>query len=328
MAADHWIKGGQSLGHHDAAGHGSSAPGSHVAQGTDCFSLSSHVCVNSDMEENVFVMAGGNLFHPGNSGNSFSSNVVGLAKPNELKEVMARQGGEKNNGDDQHTVGIASSQATGTFSTPITNEIHSSSTCNLTECSPDNMPVNHTVEEVIAFGGIAKPSSGVRSSTRLGNQVDGDMPQMDKAMKMGQSRDDTLVAGKPSVPKFSIVNIPDSEVMHRAESLGVSLGKNEMEVLRSIRGIKTVEEKRILTFLHKNVDENVGMNEGPSTLVISKVSNLCEDLVDDESFPLELDDQLEHLKQDIKRKKTRQRKTYDSSNIRRSTRRRIKKQFS
>jgi molecular chaperone GrpE (heat shock protein) len=96
-------------------------------------------------------------------------------------------------------------------------------------------------------------------------------------------------------------------------------------VLRSIRGIKNVEEKRILTILHKNADENLDKDEGPSTLVMSKVSTLCEDLVDDESFPLDLDDHLDHLKQGIKEKKTRQRKTYDFNNIRRSTRRRIKK---
>ncbi|KAM0930682.1 hypothetical protein ACQ4PT_000783 [Festuca glaucescens] len=40
-----------------------------------------------------------------------------------------------------------------------------------------------TIEEVIAFGGIPKVSTGVRSSSRLGNQADVDLPQMEKAMK-------------------------------------------------------------------------------------------------------------------------------------------------
>jgi hypothetical protein len=73
------------------------------------------------------------------------------------------------------------------------------------------------------------------------------------------------------------------------------------------------------------VDENMNKEEGPSTLVMSKVSTLCEDLIEDDGSPLDLDDYLEHLKPVIKEKKTRTRKTYDTNNIRKSTRRRIKK---
>jgi hypothetical protein len=73
------------------------------------------------------------------------------------------------------------------------------------------------------------------------------------------------------------------------------------------------------------VDENMNKEEGPSTLVMSKVSTLCEDFIEDDGIPLDLDDYLEHLKPVIKEKKTRTRKTYDTNNIRKSTRRRIKK---
>jgi hypothetical protein len=181
------------------------------------------------MDENEFLMAGGNLFHTGNAANISSTRVVGLAKEKESVEVMPHIRDEKNNGDD-HRVGIASPRAIGNCSISNTNELHSLSTCSLIEVSPDIMPANPTVEEVIAFGGIPKPSSGVRSSARLGSQMDGDMTQIDRAMKRAQRRDDPQVAGTSSFPKLSIVNIPDSEVMHRAESLGVSSGKNEMEV--------------------------------------------------------------------------------------------------
>jgi hypothetical protein len=154
------------------------------------------------------------------------------------------------------------------------------------------------------------------------------MTQIDKAMKRAQMRDDPLTSGKQLIPKLSIVNIPESDFIHRAGSLGISLGKNDMEVSESIRGIKCLEEKRILIMLQKNVDENMNKDEGPSTLLMSKVSTLCEDLVEDESIPLDFDDPVELLKPAIKGKKTRQRKTYDTNNIRKSTRRRIKKQFS
>jgi hypothetical protein len=77
------------------------------------------------------------------------------------------------------------------------------------------------------------------------------------------------------------------------------------------------------------VDDNVNKEEGPSTLVMSKVSTLCEDLIEDDGIPVELDDHLEHLKPVVKEKKTRTRKIYDTNNICKSTRRRIKKkQFS
>jgi hypothetical protein len=77
--------------------------------------------------------------------------------------------------------------------------------------------------------------------------------------------------------------------------------------------------------LKKDVDENLNKEEGPSTLVMSKVSNLCEDFIEDDNIPLELDYHLEHLKPVVKEKKTRHRRTYDIS---KSTRGRIKKQFS
>jgi hypothetical protein len=70
------------------------------------------------------------------------------------------------------------------------------------------------------------------------------------------------------------------------------------------------------------------MEEGLETLVLSKVSTFCEDLIDDDDIPLDLDDHLEHLKPVVKVKKIIQRKVYDTSNIRKSTRKRFKKQFS
>jgi hypothetical protein len=153
------------------------------------------------------------------------------------------------------------------------------------------------------------------------------MLQMEKAMRNAQLRDTPPCVGKSMPPKFSIVNIPDDEIRHKAERLGISLGKSEGEVVKSIRGIKLLEEDRILTFLQKNIDEYVNKQEDPSTLVMSKVSTLCDDLVEDDCIQLDLDDHLEHVNPVIKEKKTRVRKIYDTNNIRKSTRRRIKDNF-
>jgi hypothetical protein len=51
-------------------------------------------------------------------------------------------------------------------------------------------------------------------------------------------------------------------------------------------------------------------------------------LIDDDGIPLDLDDRLEHLHPVVNKKKARVKKTYDTNNIRKSTRKRIKKQFS
>jgi hypothetical protein len=50
-------------------------------------------------------------------------------------------------------------------------------------------------------------------------------------------------SGTSIAPKYSIVNIPDSEFIHREDRLGVSLGKSEVEVVNSIKGIKKLEEE-------------------------------------------------------------------------------------
>jgi hypothetical protein len=69
------------------------------------------------------------------------------------------------------------------------------------------------------------------------------MPQLEKAMK--NARDDSFSSGQFSVPKYSIANIPDSEIAKRADRLGISLGQSEGEIGKSIKGIKMVEEERI-----------------------------------------------------------------------------------
>jgi hypothetical protein len=117
----------------------------------------------------------------------------------------------------------------------------------------ENERVSHlpSTEEVIAFGGIPKPSNGLRSSSRLGSQPNADMPQLEKAMKNAQSRDECSNIGQSSNPSFSIVNIPESEIIKRAHRLGISLGNSTGEIHKSINGIKLVEEERILTILKK-----------------------------------------------------------------------------
>ncbi|KAK1629024.1 hypothetical protein QYE76_003363 [Lolium multiflorum] len=75
------------------------------------------------------------------------------------------------------------------------------SSCNVTQDTPISLVdidhVSHcpSIEEVIAFGGIPRPTGGVRSSARLGGQPNADMPQMEKAMKKAQMKDVAVPSG-------------------------------------------------------------------------------------------------------------------------------------
>jgi hypothetical protein len=223
-------------------------------------------------------------------------------------------------------MGVASSpQRAGKPSLLISATANNS--CSLSLIETNDQTHYPSLEEVIGFGGIQKPNAGVRSSTRLGSQPNADMSVMEKAMKQTMIKDDALTSGQLLTPKYSITNISDTEIAKRADRLGVSLGKSKVEIEKSIRGLKLVEEERILTMLQKNECHIDKGDEGLETLVLSKVSNLCEDLCEEEDIPLDFDDHIEHLKPVVKVKKIRQRKVYDTTNIRKSTRKRIKKQY-
>jgi hypothetical protein len=60
---------------------------------------------------------------------------------------------------------------------------------------------------------------------------------------------------------------------------------------------------------------------------MTNVSALCEDLVDDDKEISDVDDLIGDPLPPIKEKKVRQTKVYDPSNIRRSNRKRVKKNY-
>jgi hypothetical protein len=74
----------------------------------------------------------------------------------------------------QDSMGIASYPRTDgkapVLSLDSSNTAKSNFSLSLIECSPENIPVRPTIEEVIGFGGIPKPSLDVRTSKRLGGQ--------------------------------------------------------------------------------------------------------------------------------------------------------------
>jgi hypothetical protein len=180
-----------------------------------------------------------------------------------------------------------------------------------------------TKEEVIAFGGIAPTMA--RSSVRLQCKDNGDDEVMDKAMKLAQQRMDPMVTGTNKSSNLSFIEKDSAEIIGLALRLGVSLGKDVHEAIQTVDSLKKVEEIRNIQYLQKNIDYVIEGDNGPSNLVMTNVSALCEDLVDDDKEISDVDDLIGDPLPPIKEKKVRQRKVYDPSNIRRSNRKRVKK---
>jgi hypothetical protein len=198
-------------------------------------------------------------------------------------------------------------------------------TVDVTNNLPLSVSPKPSVEDVVAFGGIPCPAANeVRISKRIGAQSDADLTQMERAMKKTQLRNS--VNSGNHIPKFSILSIPDTEIKERANRMGISLGKSFDEVASSINGIKNREGERTLLIMQKNADEI--SNEGSASLIVSRASNLCEDLLDDEDIHADLVDHFKQTEPIKKEKKQRRRKVYDLSNVRKSTRKIIKKQYS
>jgi hypothetical protein len=181
--------------------------------------------------------------------------------------------------------------------------------------------------DVIAYGGILESNgAGQRSSGRLQAQPNVDATQMERAMALAQRRDNMMAQGTNLNNKFSILSFSNDEIINRASRIGVFLGETDVARRASAQIIKDNEMHRSLVILKKKEQNNIGEDGGPHNLLVSRVSNLCDDLVDEESPTC--DDHLELVVPCEKVVKSRVRKTYDKTNVRRSTRVKIKKNCS
>jgi hypothetical protein len=136
--------------------------------------------------------------------------------------------------------------------------------------------------EVINFGGI-QPSSamGLRSSNRLRAQPNADDTQMERAMMIAQKRDNVQTQGTPSSNKHSFYSFSDEQIIDKAKSIGISLGDTLESRLKSARLVKDIEKQRTVTFLNSANLQEQNTGEAPICLVISRASNLCDDLYED-----------------------------------------------
>jgi hypothetical protein len=170
----------------------------------------------------------------------------------------------------------------------VCNSLHLPSAVNT-----GDFPRSPTREELIAFGGISEPAfNGIRSSDRIRAQPNADVSQMERAIQLAQQRDNQ---GKASVSKHSFTSLSNDEILSRANKLGVSFGKTSNQVADSIIMLKAVENERECTILERKKRTS---DDDPHNLFVSKVSGLCEDLTEEETFGLE--DHTDHFCQEAK----------------------------
>jgi hypothetical protein len=65
----------------------------------------------------------------------------------------------------------------------------------------------------------------------------------------------------------------------------VSLGSSALETKQSITALKQLEEDRRITYLHNNLNENLGDESDPS--ILCTANQLCSDLaIEDDDVPI------------------------------------------
>jgi hypothetical protein len=182
----------------------------------------------------------------------------------------------------------------------------------------------YTQEQIIAFGGIKEEKMrGVRSSGRLRAQPNSDVPLLERAMMLAEKRAEMPAIGTSASKPNSFIDFSDNHIIDSAISLGVSLGQSHSECIKAAALLKDVEAQRILTML-KGTDQLEGKNgNNTSCLVVSRASDLCDDLEGDDDFLCD-EDEVVVPPTINKERKTRKKRSYDKKNIRKSNRIRIK----
>jgi hypothetical protein len=185
--------------------------------------------------------------------------------------------------------------------------------------TPTSAAKSRKIEEVIAFGGISeKNASPVRSSQRVKMQLNGDATQLERATQLAERRMHAISPGTRS--KLSFSKFSDSEIVARANTLGVSLGDNISETKRSISALKQLEEDRRITYLKNNLNENLE-NEMESS-ILHTANQLSSDLaIEDREEPVgESSDQFLDMPIKMLRKRTKRSVPTLGVSVRRSSR--------
>ena len=101
----------------------------------------------------------------------------------------------------------------------------------------------------------------------------------------------------------------------RASRLGISLGEFPSAITASVNLVKETEYDRSLVILQKNLNT---LEDDPKKLLVSKVSGLCEDLLEEDALGQEDHTDLDSFVAKVKRNRGKKGSTQVS--VRRSSR--------
>jgi hypothetical protein len=143
----------------------------------------------------------------------------------------------------------------------------------------------YSMKDVIAYGGISEESQlGIRSSSRIRAQPNADATQMDRAQQQASVRDPAFYSGTKHLNKFTLASFSNSEVINRAATLGVSLGRTNSQIIQSIDLLKETDLDRTLFTLKRKEEKANEPLDDSSSLVLEEANNLSKDLLVEEMF--------------------------------------------
>jgi hypothetical protein len=260
-------------------------------------------------------MGMGPSFRPGMHGPSKPMQTT-PTKTTSIHTVIKHKGAEKNKVNKLHVIHSLNQED---LSLSLSDNIQGASVPgenNMSSVSP------FSYKQIVDFGGIEETTmQSVRSSGRLRAQPNYDATQMERARMILQKRDEIPVIGTPKIQPNSLISSSEDEIIQHANSLGVSLGNSHSENIASVNLIKEIEMGRMLTVLEKKDKKTSNTAFDSACLIVSRASNLCEDLENEEDF---VGDELNKFTPIITKDKKRRKKSYDKNNVRRSNRIRVK----
>jgi tellurite resistance protein len=119
--------------------------------------------------------------------------------------------------------------------------------------------------------------------------------QLERAMMIAQQRNNLHTQGTTLDTHSSFYAFSDEDIISRAKTLGISMGSNSKSERAAAQLIKETEKQRVLTFLKndKTLEEEATL---PPCIVVSRASDLCEDLDDfsDENLDEHIDLLISH----------------------------------
>jgi hypothetical protein len=111
-------------------------------------------------------------------------------------------------------------------------------------------------------------------------------------MLISQRCDESFVPGTMTSQSHSLLSFSNTKIIHNASMLGVSMGSSYMDRVRSTRLIKDNELQRTLSILKNNDCVSDKGGDNVPCLIVTRASDLLEDLEDDENI---MEDNFVHL---------------------------------